>query len=157
MSKTDKAKLAEGAEAIRKAEREAKRKALVRLDGTIDGVEKEIIRLHGEIELAQREARDKAQKVFRSFLKPSVPKVIREGELLCRVKASKKHGTWLPWLKRMPFSQRTAWNYMECYKRGDELTKLANADSIANLPVTEAYQLLPPKRKRRPNKAVRIA
>jgi hypothetical protein len=115
MSRADKAALAKGAEQICKAEHEAATAKAAKLDGTLDGVTKEIIRLHAEIEAGEKDAREKAQKVFRSALRPSIPKVIRRGELLCRVKASLKHGRWLPWLKHMPFSQQSAWRYMECY------------------------------------------
>jgi hypothetical protein len=73
MSRADKAALAKGAEAIRKADAKGK------LDGTLGAVAKEIRRLHDEI---------------LSAAKTSLEKAIRVGELLSRVRASRK-GRWL--------------------------------------------------------------
>jgi hypothetical protein len=121
MSKTDKAALAKDATAIRKAEQER--------DGTLAGATKEIVRLHGEIEHAGKMVLEKA---------------IRVGELLYRVRSSRK-GNWLKWLAdTVPFSQKTAWNYMAVYQRRVEL-KLVNVTNLS-----DAYaRLLPPKDKPR--------
>src|SRR4029077_4285583 len=98
MSKADKQTLAAGAEAIRKSE-------AAKLDGTLASVVKEIKRLHGEI---------------LSAAKMSLQKEIQVGKLLHRVRASRK-GNVLSWVKdNAPFSQKTAWRYMECYDRQGE-------------------------------------
>jgi hypothetical protein len=97
MSLKDKDKLAAGALAIRKAERER--------DGTLAGVTKEIVRLHGE--------------VF-ATAKTTLQKAIRIGELLSRVRSSRK-GKWLVWLKEsVPFSDQTARNYVRVYEHRDD-------------------------------------
>src|SRR6266480_2392947 len=98
------ARLAPGAEAIRKAQ----------LDGTLGAVVKEISRLHGEILSAAR---------------TSLTKAIRIGKLLIRVRASRK-GKWLAWLKdNVPFTDRTARNYIRCFQNRAEL-KLENVSSL---------------------------
>ena len=76
----------------------------------------------------------------------SLNKAIRIGEILTEVKSQLKHGEWLPWLtQHLPFSGRTARNYMQCYEQRERL-KLAN---VANL--SEAYDLLAePKNSLRP-------
>src|SRR5437870_707960 len=124
MSRADKAALAKGTEAIRKAEAEAK---AVKLDGTLDGVKKAIEKLYGEITRARDE-------LLTAAVRTSLPKAIKIGELLHRVRASRK-GKWLLWLKdNAPFDQKTAWNYMRCY---DNRAKLGNVPNL-----TAAYALL---------------
>lgn len=45
------------------------------------------------------------------------------------------HGQWLPWLKKeFEFDQKTAWNWMQCYKRSDKL------GTIPNLTPADAYK-----------------
>jgi hypothetical protein len=96
---------------------------VAKLDGTLCAVTKEIARLHGDILSAAR---------------MSLEKAIRIGELLSRVRASRK-GKWLAWLKdNAPFSQKTAWRYMECFDRRDEL-QLVNVTNLS-----DAYALLLP-------------
>jgi hypothetical protein len=96
---------------------------IIKLDGRIESVIREIARLHGEIMGAARTSLDKAIEI---------------GRLLYRVRASRK-GKWLKWLEEnAPFSQKTAWRYMECYNRRDEL-KLVNVTNLA-----DAYALLCP-------------
>jgi DUF3102 family protein len=112
-SKSAKVALAKGAEAIRKAERER--------DGTLAGAVREITRLHGEILAAA---------------KMSLEKAIKIGELLSRVRASRK-GKWLAWIKNsVPFSDQTARNYIRVYERRDD-PKFKN---VLNL--SDAYSLL---------------
>jgi hypothetical protein len=46
-----------------------------------------------------------------------------------------KHGQWLPWLNNnVPFKQPTAWRYVACYERREQLFKLNN--------LTDAYALV---------------
>ncbi len=91
------------------------------LDGTIAAVVKEISRLHGDIISAAR---------------MSLEKAIRIGELLSRVRTSRK-GKWLAWIKdNCPFSERTARNYISCFNRRGEL-KSANVTGLS-----DAYSLL---------------
>ena len=93
-----------------------------KLNGTLDAVVTEISRLHDEIVVAAR---------------TSVTKAIRIGELLYRVRASRR-GKWLKWIDdNVPFlSQRTTYNYIGCYERRDEL-RLANVATLS-----DAYDLL---------------
>ena len=67
----------------------------------------------------------------------SLNDAIRIGEILTQVKSVLRHGEWLNWLKSsVPFSERTAQNYMACYVRRDAF-KSAN---VADL--TRAYGLI---------------
>ena len=71
------------------------------------------------------------------YLKMTLDKAIRVGELLLIQKENLKHGEWLPWIKEnLPFSERLARDYMRFYDRREEL-KTAN---LADL--TEARKLL---------------
>lgn len=101
---------------------------LARTEGTVNSPATssssvaEIIRLHGQILDAARTSLDNA---------------IRIGELLVQEKARLNHGEWLPWLKgHVPFSDRTARNYMQCYEQRDRL----KMESVSDL--TSAYRLL---------------
>jgi hypothetical protein len=69
----------------------------------------------------------------------SLTKAIEIGRLLTEQKATMNHGTWLPWIKEsLPFSQPTAFNYMQCYEHREQLLQVNN--------LSEAYKLLaPPK------------
>jgi hypothetical protein len=139
MSATDKAALATGAAEIRKAESESKGK----LDGTLGAATKKIVALHNEIEGTFRAAYDGASKV-------SLSKAIEIGRLLTGIRSGKKQGRWLQWVKEnLPFKQRQAWNYMQCYKERDD-PKLA---TVANLKGW-SRALPAPKKKRRNNKIV---
>ena len=91
------------------------------LDGTLGALVKEISRLHGEILTAAR---------------TSLTKAIRIGELLSRVRASRK-GKWLLWLKdNVRFSDQTARNYIRVYGQRDD----PQFKNVLNL--TDAYTLL---------------
>ena len=122
----NKAALARGAETIRKAESEAATVKAGKLDGTLGSVVKEITRLHSEILLSAR---------------TSLQKAMRVGELLCRVRASRR-GKWLDWLEQnVSFSRRTAYNYLSCFDRRESLQMLQITD------LSEVYALLnAPKR-----------
>src|SRR4051794_4825406 len=62
----------------------------------------EIRRLHGEIENAARK---------------TLTQAIRVGELLDKLKKSAGHGKWQEFIKEhLPFSMRTAQNYLAVYK-----------------------------------------
>lgn len=87
---------------------------------------KEIIALHGEILQAAR---------------TSLGKALRVGELLEDVKGGLEHGEWLPWVKsNLPFSERTARNYIRVYQERDRLKSATVAD------LTQAYRLLEEKK-----------
>ncbi len=135
LQRGDQAKLDAGAPKIRDAEREARESRAVRLDGKLPSVVKEITRLHGEILAAA---------------KMSLEKAIKIGELLSRVRASRK-GKWLAWIKdSVPFSDQTARNYIGVYERRDD-PKFKN---VLNL--SDAYALLcPPKTAGNDNKPKR--
>jgi Protein of unknown function (DUF3102)/ParB-like nuclease domain len=82
----------------------------------------EIHRLHSEIN---------------SAAESSLKKAIRIGELLIEQKKSLPHGKWLPWLEsNVPFSERSAQNYMLCFDRREYLKSASVADLAA------AYHLL---------------
>jgi hypothetical protein len=91
------------------------------LDGRLSSVVKEIAKLHSEILTAAR---------------TSLSKAIRVGELLSRIRASRK-GKWLKWIAgSAPFSERTARNYLRCFK----CRAMLESASVADL--NEAYALL---------------
>lgn len=76
----------------------------------------EILRLHGEIVTAARQ---------------TLKLAMRAGELLAGVRAELPHGEWLPWCKaNLPFSDRTARNYIRVYEQRD-LPKLENVSSLS--------------------------
>ncbi|HVR34280.1 MAG TPA: DUF3102 domain-containing protein [Methylomirabilota bacterium] len=67
----------------------------------------EIVALHNEITHAAH---------------TSLEKAIRIGELLAEQKATLKHGGWLAWLKEsVPFTSRTATNYIRLFTHRDKL------------------------------------
>lgn len=83
---------------------------------------KEIVTLHGEIMDAYRVGLDKA---------------IRIGELLTQEHAKLKHGEWLPWVDaNLPFTDRTARNYIRVFENQDRL-KLESVSDLGS-----AYKLL---------------
>jgi hypothetical protein len=77
-----------------------------------------IRKLHGEVIAAAR---------------TTVAKAIEIGEILANKKKELGHGNWLPWVKLLPFSYRTAERYMGIFERQDKL------DNVSNL--SEAYRL----------------
>ncbi len=83
-----------------------------------------------------QEIRERHAKIG-AYLRNTLEEAIRIGELLTAQKADLKHGEWLKWLKgNVPFSQKTAFRYMQLYHRKDEL-KLV---TVTNL--QQAYKLL---------------
>ena len=82
----------------------------------------EITQLHGEIA---------------GYIKVTLEKAIRIGELLAEQKAELGHGEWLPWVEEnLPFTDRTARNYMRAYESRDRL----KTEIVSDL--TGAYRLL---------------
>ena len=70
-------------------------------------------------------------------LKISLEKAIKIGELLTEQKESLKHGQFTPWIKdNLPFTDRTARNYMRLYHARDKL----KTERVSDL--NEAYRLL---------------
>ncbi|MEI8062947.1 MAG: DUF3102 domain-containing protein [Verrucomicrobiota bacterium] len=93
----------------------------------------------GGEEICINEARQIAQlhDEINATLRTSLEKAITIGELLHHAKAKLPHGAWLPWIEaNLPFSARTATNYMRVF---DE-RKLINQQSAADL--SSALQLL---------------
>ena len=88
---------------------------------TYDAQAQEIIRLHSEIEAS---------------LRTTLAKAIRIGQLLSEKKTTLKHGEYLPYVRTLPFSERTARMYVSVYKRQDELKSAKVAD------LSNAYQFL---------------
>lgn len=69
--------------------------------------------------------------LIRAKVKDAIVAMVRSGEILTQVKEASKHGEWLPWLeKNVPFSQATAWRYMEVYRRRGELFTMNNLGGI---------------------------
>jgi hypothetical protein len=82
----------------------------------------QIIQLHGEIADAARVSLEKAMRI---------------GELLEEEKTRLGHGAWLPWVqKHLPFTERTARNYMRIYENRERL----KSETVSDL--TQAYRLL---------------
>jgi Protein of unknown function (DUF3102). len=139
-----KAVLAKSAEAIRKAEREARDgkvsvKLQIKPGSALDRKAKEIHRLYGEICAAARMSLSNATKI---------------GGILTDVHESPAFkGKWLAFLAQsVPFSQKTAWRYMQYHRHREELVNLTNlseADGlILALPQGES------RKKKRSNKEV---
>lgn len=82
----------------------------------------EIIDLHGK---------------FEDAFKKTLSFGMRIGELLQDQKSELKHGEFGQWIKQnLPFSQRTAQNYMRLHRRRDEL----KSETVSHL--IDAYRLL---------------
>ena len=70
----------------------------------------------------------------------------RIGELLTEQKAGMKHGNWLPWIKEnLPFSERTARDYLRFYDRREELktarvADMAEARKFLEVPKQHAFK-----------------
>jgi Protein of unknown function (DUF3102) len=59
----------------------------------------------------------------------ALDEAIHIGRLLVKVKDTLKHGQWLPWLEgKVPFSERTAQNYIACFNKRAELKSADSAD-----------------------------
>lgn len=70
-------------------------------------------------------------------LKISLQNAIKIGELLVEQKKSMRHGEFIPWIeKNLPFSDRTARNYMRLFREKDRL----KTETVSDL--KEAYNLL---------------
>lgn len=73
------------------------------------------------------------------YLKMSLEKAIRIGELLTEQKDSLKHGGFISWVKdNLPFTDRTARNYMMLFRHRDEL----KTETVSDLGVTGGYRML---------------
>lgn len=70
-------------------------------------------------------------------LRQSLEKAMRIGELLAEQKASMAHGKFTPWIEEnLPFTDRTARNYMRLYKERDRF----KTETVSDL--KSAYRLL---------------
>ncbi len=86
----------------------------------------EIVRLHSEVV---------------DHLRQSLEKAIRIGQLLSEQKQVLKHGEFIPWLEaNIPFTDRTARNYMRLYRERDRI----KTETVSDL--KGAYALLTPPR-----------
>lgn len=76
-------------------------------------------------------------------LRAALPKAIRIGELLTETKASLQHGEWGEWCeKNLPFTARTASNYMKVFANQHQL----ESETVSDL--SGAYRMLSaPKKK----------
>ena len=85
-------------------------------------VEQEITELHNDIA---------------GHLQQSLDKAIRIGELLAEQKRNLKHGDFTAWMiNHLPFTDRTARNYMRLYENREKL----KTETVSDL--TSAYKLL---------------
>lgn len=76
------------------------------------------------------------------YFKKSVEKAIRIGQLLTEQKECLKHGEFTKWIKNnLPFTDRTARNYMRLYNNRDKL----KTETVSDL--TTGYELLTENRK----------
>lgn len=67
----------------------------------------------------------------------SLEKATRIGELLTQERVRLEHGQWLPWIKKnLPFTDRTARNYLRVYNNRDKI----KTETVSDL--TGAYRLL---------------
>ena len=81
----------------------------------------------------------------------SVEKATRIGGLLIEIKASLGHGLWLPWIKaNVPFTTRTAGNYMRLYEERDWL----KLETVSDL--TDCYRLLAARNPSRRSKSANV-
>ena len=70
-------------------------------------------------------------------LKQSLEKAIKIGQLLMEQKESLKHGEFTPWLEgNIPFTDRTARNYMRLFRERDRI----KTESVSDL--GDAYRLI---------------
>jgi len=75
-------------------------------------------------------------------LQQSLEKAIKIGQLLTEQKGSMKHGEFGPWLKgNIPFTDRTARNYMRLWREKDRL----KMESVSDL--KDAYRLITDQKK----------
>jgi len=62
-----------------------------------------------------------------SSMRRSVEDAIHIGELLSKAKEELDHGAFLPWIENeLPFSQKTAWNYMALHSHQNKLVNITN-------------------------------
>jgi ParB family chromosome partitioning protein len=71
----------------------------------------------------------------------SLKNAIEIGRLLTQRKAQLRHGQWLPWAEKLPFSPETTRRYMRVYERRDELKSVNVTD------LSDAYALITGKTK----------
>jgi hypothetical protein len=76
-----------------------------------DKARQEIIKLHNGIMDSMRRA---------------VPDAISIGQIIAEQKGKLGHGQFLPWVKTLPFAERTAYNYLSFCKYQDKLANVAN-------------------------------
>lgn len=94
----------------------------VKIESALKIVTYEIFKLHDEIT---------------GHLKQSLEKAVRIGELLSHTKEALRHGEFGPWIeKNVPFTDRTARNYMRLYSERDRL----KTETVSDLKT--AYRLL---------------
>jgi hypothetical protein len=106
-------------------------------------VTQEINRLHEEIEGLWEGIQTAQKEAFQ--------KALRVGQLLTEQKKRMKRGEWTPWLQggTLRFSHQTAYNYMELYKRRQEL-KIQNV-----LKLSDAYRYIRGEELERPRLPVK--
>lgn len=77
------------------------------------------------------------------FMKQSLERAIRAGELLIEAKAQLKHGQWLPWLREhCQLPERTASHYMRLAQNASQI------GNVADLTVREAIEAIAAKPKK---------
>jgi hypothetical protein len=100
---------------------------------SIDNASQEIKRLHEGIEAKMR---------------TSVQDAIRIGEILSGVKDKKEHGEFLPWIKTLPFSERTAYRYIGLFDYQDKIARMADLqEAYKQVETLEAQEKLSEEKK----------
>ncbi len=87
---------------------------------------KSYLRVDADIQMAEkyRQEIEQLYSEFQDYIKKSLIIAIRLGELLFQQKLLMVHGTFTHWAKRhLPFSLRTAQNYMKLYSYKEELAQ----------------------------------
>lgn len=93
----------------------------------------EIVSITGKV----KEINDR-HELAQSYAKNAIENAIRIGELLSEIKASLKHGQWIPWVdENLPFSRMHAARYMRVYTYRDELP-----NETSRFHLTSAIELL---------------
>ncbi|MCK9570950.1 DUF3102 domain-containing protein [Candidatus Pacearchaeota archaeon] len=102
---------------------------------SIDNASQEIKRLHEGIEAKMR---------------TSVQDAIRIGEILSSVKEKKEHGDFLPWVKTLPFTERTAQRYIQVFQHRDKTDRVSDLqEAYKQVETLEAQEKLSEGKKAR--------
>ncbi|MBA7633985.1 hypothetical protein ES703_41556 [subsurface metagenome] len=98
-----------------------------------------VTKLLNSIEVSRVQEITQLHNEIGGYLKMSLEKAIRIGELLVQQKASMKHGGFTAWIEaNLSFTDRTARNYMRLFRQRDEI----KTENVSDLSVTGGYRML---------------